>query len=169
MYLRLGAVNSHQRFLNLHQQKVIYILLNNKQPTAGDGATWTFRKNLCISSNIECLHVCNSCRIILTSDVSPSSGVPTFNRLHPLRDQTHLDFGPAAKLSTNKGNGTLHNPSLWNVALEGRKKTSPVISQIHVYLKYRQGKMKSFFFQACTPYDSNLGVLCILARACGLW
>lgn len=25
------------------------------------------------------------------------------------------------------------------------------------------------FFSTCTPYDSNLGVLCVLARACGLW
>lgn len=35
--------------------------------------------------------------------------------------QTHLDYSLAAKLLANKGNGTLHHPSLWKVALERKK------------------------------------------------
>lgn len=49
---------------------------------------------------------------------------PTFNRLHLLWDQTHLDYSP--KLLTNKGNGTLHHPSLGKSCTKGKKKTTPL-------------------------------------------
>lgn len=94
---------------------------------------------------------------------------PTFNRLHPLWDQTHLDYSPAAKLSTNKGNGTLHHPSLWKVALERKKTPLQLFNKYKFIWSADKEKWRAFFFSACTPYDSNLGVLCILAQACGLW
>lgn len=92
---------------------------------------------------------------------------PTFNRLHLLWDQTHLDYSPAAKLSTNKGNGTLHHPSLWKLASR-EKKTLQLFNKYKFIWSTDKEKWRAFF-RPCTPYDSNLGVLCILAQACGLW
>ena len=79
-------------------------------------------------------------------------------------DQTRLDYSPAAKLSTNKGNGTLHHPSLWEVVSgreKKRKKTLSVISQIQVYLKYGQRKMKGFFFSGLALHMTAIWGYCV--------
>lgn len=54
------------------------------------------------------------------------------NRLHLLWDQTHLDYSPQAKLSTNKRNGTLHHPFLREVVAETRKK-----KKLQLFNKYK--------------------------------
>lgn len=112
-----------------------------------------------------CLPMGACCRFSLTLKTPHR---PTFNRLHLLWSQTHLDYSLAAKLSTNKGNGTLHHPSLWKVALERRKNLWSYLTNASLF-EVQTRKNEGIFFRTCTPYDSNFEVLCTLAQACGLW
>lgn len=99
-------------------------------------------------------------------DCSPTiQTCPKLNRLHLLWDETHIEYSP--NLLTNKGNGTLHHPSLWKE--RERKKIPFQLFNKSKFIWSTDKEKWRVFFRACTPYDSNLGVLCILARACGLW
>lgn len=58
--------------------------------------------------------------------------------------------------------------SLKSCTGERKKTLSSYLTNTSLF-EVQTRKNEGPFFRACTPYDSNLGVLCILAQACGLW
>lgn len=99
----------------------------------------------------------------------PPKRRPAFNRLPPLGDQTPARFHSCSQ-AFNKQRKWHVTPSLSLKCCIARGRKDP----LQLFHKYKfiwsTDKEKwSPFFLPWTPYDSNLGVLCILAQACGLW
>lgn len=83
------------------------------------------------------------------------------NRLHLLWDQTHLDYSPQAKLSTNKRNGTLHHPFLREVVAETRKKKSSSYSTNTSLFGVQTRKNEGLFFSGLALHMTSIWGYCV--------
>lgn len=104
-------------------------------------STWVKLDKLRQTPASECSPIGACCRISWMFEDSPFRNIQHSTGCFYYFTQAHLNN--SLKLFTNKENGKLHIPL--SEKLHWKKNPSPVIQQIQVYLKYRQGKMKGLF------------------------
>lgn len=76
------------------------------------------------------------------------------------RDQTRLDYSPAAKLSTNKGNGTLPHRSLWKVALKEKKISLKIFNKCKFIWSIDKEKWRAFFLGLHSIWQQFGSIVC---------